>query len=74
MVNLPLPSVEHVAIAVVAFQAGAACPVYYYQERFRGFGRAMVDRLPYRPPPGRDEKEALQEAVEQGDDDEQRAE
>lgn len=66
--NFPLPSVEHVAIAVVAFQAGAACPVYYYQERFRGFGRAMVDRLPYKSPPGRDEDEAMQEAVDDGDE------
>jgi len=67
-VNLPLPTVEQVAIAVVAFQAGAACPVYYYQERLRGFGRKMGDRLPYRPPPGQDEKQALRETSEQADE------
>lgn len=59
-----LPSVQMVALALVFFLAGALVPAYYAQERFRGFGRSMVDRLPYRPPPGMNEEEALQSAVE----------
>lgn len=57
------PDAKLLAVAVLFFQAGAACPTYYAQERFRGFGRALVDRLPYRPPPGMEEAEALQEAA-----------
>jgi len=68
VVNLPVPTVEQAAIVIVAFQAGAACPVYYYQERLRGFGRAMVNQLPYRSPPGVDEEQAMQDAVENPDE------
>ena len=52
------------ALLLVAFLAGGMCPVYYFQERMRGFGRAMVAKLPYQPPPGKDREEALQDAVE----------
>lgn len=48
----------------VGLIAGAALPFHYAMERFRGFGRVAVDRLPYRPPPGRDEERALIEATE----------
>lgn len=58
-----------VSIAVLAFLAGAACPAYYAQERLRGFGRAMFDRLPYRPPPGMEEEQALRQAVESAEED-----
>lgn len=51
------------ALVALAFVAGAMCPVYYAMERFRGFGRAMIDRLPYQPPPGADEEAALVEAT-----------
>lgn len=58
-----------VSIAVLSFLAGAACPAYYAQERLRGFGRAMFDRLPYRPPPGMEEEQALRQAVESAEED-----
>lgn len=68
--NLTIPDlpVRMLSAVVVAFGAGAACPTYYAQERFRGFGRAMVDRLPYRPPPGMEETEALQEAAQSAEE------
>jgi hypothetical protein len=64
MVDLPIPTIETLAAVVVAFLAGASCPVYYANERFRGFGRAMMSKLPYEPPPGQDEQQALEDAVD----------
>jgi len=66
MIDVPDPAM--LAIVLVAFQAGAACPAYYARERLRGFGRAIFDRLPYRPPPGLDEEQALREAAEDADE------
>lgn len=63
-----LPSTGAVALFVLAFLAGAACPTYYAQERLRGFGRAIVDRLPYVPPPGMEEQQALRAAMESAED------
>jgi CRISPR/Cas system-associated protein Csm6 len=62
---IPLPSIppETIALVVTAFLAGAACPVYYAQERLRGFGRAMMAKLPYQPPPGKQTEEAMVEAT-----------
>lgn len=68
-VTLPTLPLEYVAAVVVAFMAGAACPAYYAQERLRGFGRAVISRLPYTPPPGKSEEEALADAVEDAGDD-----
>lgn len=59
-----LPNVRTAALVLVSFLAGGMCPVFYFQERMRGFGRAMVARLPYEPPPGKDREEALLEAVQ----------
>jgi hypothetical protein len=63
--EIPIPSIppEMVALVVTAFLAGAACPVYYAQERLRGFGRAMLAKLPYRAPPGTDAETAMVEAT-----------
>lgn len=58
-------NVTTIAAIVLAFLAGATCPTYFAQERFRGFGRALVSRLPYRPPPGMDESEALEDATDE---------
>ncbi|MFU1780719.1 hypothetical protein ACM16X_04995 [Haloarcula japonica] len=63
-----LPSASAVAGFVLAFLAGAACPTYYAQERLRGFGRALIDRLPYVPPPGMDEQQALEAAAESAEE------
>jgi hypothetical protein len=58
-VSMLLPSSEAVAAVVLAYLAGAASPTYYAMERMRGFGRAVADKLPYRPPAGMKEEEAL---------------
>jgi hypothetical protein len=47
---------------LLGFLGGATVPTYYAQERMRGFGRLVAGKLPYRPPPGQSEEEALQEA------------
>ena len=57
--NLPM-----LAAIVVAYVAGTFTPDKYASERLRGFGRAVASKLPYRPPPGMDETEALQEATD----------
>lgn len=59
-----LPTTETAALVVLAFFAGAACPVYYAEERMRGFGRALMNRLPYVPPPGLQEEEAMVAAAQ----------
>jgi hypothetical protein len=64
-------SVQTLAGLLVAFLAGATAPTYYAQERLRGFGRAMFDRLPYRAPPGMDEEQALLAALESAEDEAQ---
>jgi hypothetical protein len=53
------PSFQSLAAVVLAYLAGAASPTYYAMERMRGFGRAVADRLPYQPPAGLKEEEAL---------------
>lgn len=58
------PSTGTLAAIVLAFLAGATAPTYYAQERLRGFGRAVALRLPYRPPPGMEEQEAMEAASE----------
>lgn len=63
-----VPGASTLALAAVCFIAGSLCPTYYAQERFRGFGRAMVDKLPYRPPPGMEESEALAAALESAEE------
>ncbi len=57
------------ATILVSFLAGSLCPTYYAQERLRGFGRAMFAAIPaYRPPPGMDEQQAMQAALESAED------
>ena len=58
-------NVTTIAVVVLAFLVGAACPVYYAQERLRGFGRAVMSRLPYKPPPGREEGAAMEDATDE---------
>jgi len=68
VIEFPTVPPKAAAAVVAAFLAGAACPAYYAQERFRGFGRAMLDRLPYRPPPGMEETQALREAAKSAEE------
>lgn len=59
-----LPTWGTVTTAVLAFAAGATAPTYYAQERMRGFGRSIANRIPYTPPPGMSEQQALEAAQE----------
>lgn len=64
-ISLPsTPSAEIVAIAVLFLLAGMAVPTRYGIERLEGFGRYVASGLPYKPPPGKDEQTAMQEAVD----------
>ena len=57
-----------VAFAIGAI-AGSLVPTYYAQERLRGFGRKLFDRVPYKPPPGMEQETAMRAAVEDVDAD-----
>lgn len=56
---------QTLALVILAYVAGAMTPLYYAQERMRGFGRAMMARIPYQPPPGEDEQQAMEDATDE---------
>lgn len=58
-----IPNPQTVALAVVCILAGMTVPTRYGVERLEGFGRSIVSKLPYRPPPGQDATEAMRAAV-----------
>ena len=53
------------AAVLIAYIAGTFTPGKYAGERLQGFGRAVAAKLPYRPPPGQDESEAMQDATDE---------
>ncbi|ACV47825.1 MULTISPECIES: hypothetical protein [Halomicrobium] len=59
-----LPDTQTVAFGLLMFLGGMAVPTRYGMERLEGFGRAVASKLPYRPPPGTDEQEAMADAVD----------
>jgi len=52
---------------LIAYLAGASTPGGYAMERINGFGRVVASKLPYKPPPGMEETEALEAASERVD-------
>lgn len=50
---------ELFALVAVTFVAGIAVPFHYGIKRFRSFGRAILSKLPYQPPPGMDVEAAM---------------
>lgn len=62
-----LPSAQMLGLALLMFIAGMAVPTRYGLERLNGFGRFMASKLPYQAPPGKEEAEAMVEAVEDVD-------
>lgn len=67
MMQAALPVMEStpmLAVLLVSFLAGSLCPTYYASERFRGFGRVMLGKLPYAPPPGQETEQALIQATD----------
>lgn len=66
MVEPPsLGSMEILIAFLFGYLAGLAVPTRYGLERLSGFGRRAVSKLPYEPPPGKEEEEALADAVEE---------
>ncbi len=65
-VSSSLPQLLAFCIGVIA---GSLVPTYYAQERLRGFGRKLMGRLPYEPPPGMEREAAMRAAVEDVDAD-----
>jgi len=63
-VSSSLPQLVAFCIGVIA---GSLVPTYYAQERLRGFGRKLMGRLPYEPPPGMEREQAMRAAVEDVD-------
>lgn len=54
----------YIIMFVFGLLVGSLAPTYYAGEQLRGFGRAMLEKLPYEPPPGREKEEALVEATD----------
>lgn len=59
---------EPLAVAIIylaGFVSGMWIPARYGVERLEGFGRwTMKKFVPYKPPPGKSEEEAMEEAEE----------
>jgi len=53
-----------IAVAILAYIGGMFTPGRFAGERLEGFGRAVASKLPYRPPPGKDEEQAMKEATD----------
>lgn len=56
------PSMEQIIWFILGILTGALAPTYYATERLRGFGRWAFSKLPYDPPPGLTESEAMKAA------------
>ena len=62
LLGMTVPA-EWIAFVLVAFIGGMCVPFRYGIERLRGFGRVVVGKLPYAPPPGKEEAEAMEQAT-----------
>lgn len=62
-----LPTLQTLDLAFIMFLSRVMAPFPYAMERFRGFGRVMVSKLPYAPPPGQNAEEALAAATAEDD-------
>lgn len=67
MVNVPTPSLEQLTWFLLGLLAGLPAPYWYAAERIKGFTRVLLSKLPYKPPPGKEKQEALEEAVSHED-------
>lgn len=66
--NLPMPDMQNLMWFLSGLLIGIMAPTYYAAERLRGFSRVVLGKLPYRPPPGMEEEEALEEASDNNND------
>lgn len=53
-------SAPTLVLVLLAFLGGVTVPFPYAMERFRGFGRIILSKLPYKPPAGMKTEEAMQ--------------
>lgn len=53
----------YMLIFVAGALVGSMVPTYYAAERLRGFGRFVMKKVPYEPPPGKEKGEALEDAT-----------
>jgi len=60
-----------VAWTILCVIAGMTVPTRYGIERLNGFGRWLLQKLPYQPPPGTDQETAMQAAAEDPTDGEE---
>lgn len=59
-----IPSLDQLMWFFVGVLAALPVPYWYANERIQGFARWLLAKLPYEPPPGKTEEEALEEAQE----------
>lgn len=67
--EIPIPTAENMMYFVTGILAALPVPLWYAAERLRGFSRSMFKKIPYEPPPGKKEEEAMQEAMEEAQED-----
>lgn len=65
MTSIDPTSTNFVVGIVIGTLGGMTVPTAYGMERLSGFGRWATDKLPYTPPPGKEEGEALEEATDE---------
>lgn len=63
--EVALPNAGNLMYFVAGVLAALPVPLWYAAERLRGFSRALFSRLPYEPPPGKEEQEAMEEAMQE---------
>lgn len=59
--QVPTPSWENAVWLLIGLLLGLPVPYWFAAERVRGLTRAMLSKMPYRPPPGMDKEEAMTE-------------
>lgn len=71
MLEIPTPSTDIVMSFLLGVLVGLPAPFWYAQERIAGFSRYWLGKLPYQPPPGKKEEQAMEDAVQVEDKEEE---
>jgi hypothetical protein len=64
MIQVPVPPADVTAALFLGILIGLPAPYWFAAERIKGTCRASLMKLPYEPPPGAEEEEALEDATE----------
>lgn len=62
---MPEPVSDFVIAYVLGILTAIWVPTRYAMERLEGFGRWGMQKIPYEPPPGKSEEEAMEETDEE---------